>query len=445
MNEPLTKSLLQSFFNNPTVQYWTNVGIWLLGIALLVHLIYEMIKLSTTGKADFFSPLAKIAFGAALISLLPLIGSTIQNVAMGANVSGIEKSSAKLLEECWANSFQVLSEGGTWDFLENLFDIKTLMYLSTWLQLQAMLIVKILLLDIVWPTILGVIVIMGCLSIPLGSFPAMGSYTGWIRNVVEIALWPIVFGLMFSVMTTVFDKQIGQFKHLEPLMAEVSNNEDAIQDYLSNYNRSGIFGKEGFLYSGKLASGYTTYDQVIKAEKDNKEIFKKYTYIPSRFGLWIQYLAMNTAFIFLILGTPVICRIIVRTESASAIGSTVIGGATALATYVGYKTLAAASKFSSGAKGSLTGGKQSAQQVSAGQRPLPSGTPPGSGSSGISGTPSSEPTSSTQMTNDQLLGRLAYMVDRYANRNSALRQKAGLEPHTSQNSPQNDPNERSIS
>ena len=270
----------------------------ILGAALGIYMVIELYRLVTTGRCDMVTPIIKIA-GAILIlySLVP-IGNFISDAMQSTSEKLLNTNVFVLASDAWTAAFEGVS--GPIDFVSNLFSQITWLSLLTWLCLVIVIILKIVVIDVLFPILLGVVVITGALSIPIGVFPGANSMKGWVMNLVEISIWPLVFQILATMLFATFATQ---------LQAVDSESMAALRQMYNDVQPDNMMEKV------ELMADKEKQAQVKAIESG---VFKKF----------VKFLAIAAAYGLLCLFTPLLCRMIVRSESAGFVGGIVTAAST---------------------------------------------------------------------------------------------------------------------
>jgi hypothetical protein len=283
-----------------TVMGWGN-ALLSIGLALLVTI--EMYKVARGSPADFLTPIFRVIIAAAVMNALIPIGSFIGSQA---EIFANSQLQGEMINRGLASFMKVFEVkklldaglfGGMSGMAETAASPAGIVFYFGVIVSVLVIIVKYVLIDFVWSVLFVVVVATGAIAVPAGVLPGSKSFGGWIKNLFEIALWPVVFKLLVVLMITIQGATIDQI-----LAADVSSWLDKMD-------------------------GSSVIWVVIKA------------------------LSLNVAFGVIIVMTPYISRMIVRSESAAAVGSFATGMSLAAVTYVVSKVDARARKSGGNAWG----------------------------------------------------------------------------------------------
>jgi hypothetical protein len=281
-----------------------SVGITMLSVALAVSLIIQLYRHVVGGQSDFITPIVRVGLAIACLTLIRPIGDFFAGSAYALSNMLFSEDLFDLANQVWSNVMRGVEDPGVLDYVAALFSPMFWLCLGTYLQLITVAVIKIAIVDVLWPVMFGLVLFSGSLSIPLGLFPGVSSFKGWALNLCEIAIWPIVFQILATMLLACFQGQLTRMNDLA-LVWEKNDELEANAEALENLGADG------------------------KAQEFRAQIDKN---AKSKWGTLLRYWAINTAFLFLTLFVPLIARKIVRGESAGAIG----GIMTAVAARLGY-------------------------------------------------------------------------------------------------------------
>jgi len=229
-------------------------------------------------------------------------------------MSVFEQNVSKLASEAWAAAFEGVSKPGLLDYARAIFSPAAWLCLLTYLGLILVMVIKMLVIDVLWPVILGVVVFSGVIAVPIGVFPGVNSLKGWVMNLIEVSMWPIVFQIVITLLCATFATQLEDAKQLRI----VWDHMDA-RDMADDMVFSGLTDEHEDKVVSDLMQDKYGEDVVIPEE------------VHGMLYTFVKYLAILGAYACLCLFTPILCRIIIRSESASTLGTMVAGLSTAVA------------------------------------------------------------------------------------------------------------------
>lgn len=185
-----------------------SMGRAILGLAFALWILREAFELATKGRCDFARPLIRVAFAYALLSALPSIGAWAAGAAAQGATTMFAANESRLFvaayEHAVANQIGPAAEpGSTMEILgavSSLFTIRGMVNQLSMLVYLGMQASKLVVLHVLWPVCLSLVVVGGTIAVPLGAIPGSKGIEGWIKNLVEVALWPLVFNLVLSLM-----------------------------------------------------------------------------------------------------------------------------------------------------------------------------------------------------------------------------------------------------
>ncbi len=216
-------------------------GQQVLYVALLVWLLYETRQLLLHGRCDYLTPVVRVAVGWVLLEGLPTIGTVAERGVLHFTRDVLGAAN----HEQWIATMNHVLSGSLRISLVDvltLFSLRAILVFGSSLLYLLMGIVKLLVIDVLWPLVFGVVLIFGTLAIPLGTLPGVGALTGWLRNLVEVALWPVVFQTLVALQVATFGGLLEQVRHLDLVSVFTSFPPQSASDHAS-----GVAGHLGLL------------------------------------------------------------------------------------------------------------------------------------------------------------------------------------------------------
>lgn len=280
---------------------WTSAfvgfGQKLLGIAFAAMFLKETAGLLKGGRADLFTPVAKLALAAAVLKGLPGLAEMVAR----AGLTLADVISKDTWDDAWNAAQQQMTESARAE-LSSVFVLTPTLLLSMGtfflgLVMQAVSYV----IGVLWQVAMTCLILAGYLVIPLALIPGAGlTVRSWVKSLIEVSLWPVVFATVQRVSVSCFEAALARISELPA-----------------------IWSSEGAL-----------------ASVENQKLL-------------VQFWAMQLIFLFATILTPVLAMFVVRgtpvgvaVGSAMAAGMRVVGGA---AGFVGGSALGA--RITSGAAG----------------------------------------------------------------------------------------------
>ncbi len=198
------------------------LGRRLLVLGFVCWLLVESYKLITRGQCDYLTPCVRVATGALLLTGLPQLHATLSvEIHTAAGALGDENLKAAFVtayEHALGGSVEKMGDTGVLDavsMLANVFSLQGLMVFASMGLSIGMMITKIVIIDIMWPLCMGLVVVFGALAVPLGVLPGLGTLKGWLKNLLEVSLWPIVFQVIVSLMVASFSQSLSAMRDLD--------------------------------------------------------------------------------------------------------------------------------------------------------------------------------------------------------------------------------------
>jgi hypothetical protein len=280
-----TDLVLIQYRNLPGLSELQALGAEVLGLALLLALAVEMYHLLVRGSCDFITPILRIGLAFAVIQNIEGLGRFLGGTAERIGQSMCKASEAELFAEAFKHAVSQAYDQSAWEaaLSMNLFSVKTALLLFACGLYLAMMLIKLLVVDVLWPICFGLTLVLGVLAVPLGLIPG-GSARGWFRTLVEVALWPVVFQFLVAMMVGSFGGLLQQVIALDGLS----------------------------LFSQGISLG----DASAAAEKLSQGVF-----------VVVRFWALCAGYCLLGLGTPAVSAILMR---SAPVGAALTAGAMAV-------------------------------------------------------------------------------------------------------------------
>ncbi|MEQ8275140.1 MAG: hypothetical protein RKU31_15835 [Deltaproteobacteria bacterium] len=184
------------------------MGRAILGLAFALWILRETFELATKGRCDFARPLIRVAFAYALLSALPTIGAWAASAAAEGGTTMFAANESRLFVAAYEHAVQnqigpAAEPGSTMEILgavSSLFTVRGLVNQLSMIVYLGMQASKLVVLHVLWPVCLSLVVVGGTIAVPLGAIPGSKGIEGWIKNLVEVSLWPLVFNVILSLM-----------------------------------------------------------------------------------------------------------------------------------------------------------------------------------------------------------------------------------------------------
>jgi hypothetical protein len=287
------------------------IGSALLGLALAAWMLHELYRFLVAGQADFVTPILKVGGALLVLNAIVPLGDALSSGMRSLTDAVFDKNMAELASKAWTAAFEGVQDPGITDYLEAFFSPVFWVMVLTELQLMAVVVIKVCVIDVLWPVMFAIVLFTGVLAVPIGLFPGVNTARGWAMNLVEIAIWPLVFQMVTTLLLACFSGQLARMEELRGVWEQV----DELEARADALDRMGAFDE-----ADKLQS------QADQAQG-----------LDGKLGTLFKFWAINTAFMFLCLYTPALSRKIVRSESAGYIGGAMVAvGSGAVRGAIGY-------------------------------------------------------------------------------------------------------------
>ncbi|OGQ84630.1 MAG: hypothetical protein A2289_09690 [Deltaproteobacteria bacterium RIFOXYA12_FULL_58_15] len=211
---PLTNLAMAAGGENPLLGPFIGLGIKVLALMATIAFAREAYRLATGQPTHFVDVAVRWIVAAVLVMSIPHLATWMETTLKAAGNSLFAIGNAGLLEASYKKA--------TNDFKCNdldWMDIITMMAMpSGWLMLMAQLVSlvaqigKLVIIDILWPIVLNVTIIAGTLTVPVGFLEELGGLKTYMRNVLSVACWPLMFAILTVGIAGSFQKTLGGVK-----------------------------------------------------------------------------------------------------------------------------------------------------------------------------------------------------------------------------------------
>lgn len=198
----------------PVYAALASLGQKVLVLGFFAWLLVETYKLATKGQCDYLMPCVRFAVGSLLLRSLPAIHQEVSTTLLSAGQQLGTSNLQHLFLKAYMHAYGGL-QGSTLAMLGNVFSLQGMFALGSVGLAMAMQVVKVLVLDILWPICLGLVVAYGALAVPLGVLPGLSTLKGWVKNVIEVSLWPLVFQAIVGLMLGSFERTLASVSRLD--------------------------------------------------------------------------------------------------------------------------------------------------------------------------------------------------------------------------------------
>ena len=197
-------------FKIDAIAKFQTLGFTLMAGVFILVLVRRVMVFLESGDSNFLTPLLHVALGLLAIKYLPILGAVLLQVTEGI-------SRALYADQNLTDFFTTEYQGTGLDTYDaqkwsvNLWSFD-LMHFFARVAVFGMLVVKLVLIDIVWQLFFALSVLLGPLVIPLTlAFGGDGVKT-WLRTLIELMLWPIIYSLLMLLMHSVVMHPQGFFR-----------------------------------------------------------------------------------------------------------------------------------------------------------------------------------------------------------------------------------------
>jgi hypothetical protein len=268
----------------PGIEALQDIGCNVLALGLVVGIGIECYRVMRGGHVDLYGPAVRCMLGFFLLRTIPTLGAELFEIISSLSKGMGEESKLKLFGEAVgvAMGKTKCETSGLVATMRLLFTVQGWLAMLSSVLYVGMFVVKFLVIDILWPILFGLVVCLGVLSVPIGLFPGMNTIRGWFRNLIEIAVWPLVFEILVSMLATTFPK----------LIASMSAGEVGFDCGSAVADASGVVATAAVL--GEVSAN---------------------SYIAT-----LQFMAICLGYVVLLLFTPFLCAMVVRGAPVSVVG-----------------------------------------------------------------------------------------------------------------------------
>jgi hypothetical protein len=223
------------FSDIPGIGTTRAVGLQILALAIAIDLLRETLKLVRGAHADFIDVVIRGLAASILIAAIPSLSvmlsrgvTSVSNVLTDQSTGKLDAAFTGALtsfscenpEQQAALSNAGLSTAGfvpvVGEALNYFRTLATLVeftvspaglvLLGARLAVYGVLILKFFVIDVLWPIMFALTVYLGVIAIPITFLKEMGGLVQYARRVVSVALWPVVFSFLMTLITATFPR-----------------------------------------------------------------------------------------------------------------------------------------------------------------------------------------------------------------------------------------------
>jgi len=224
------------------------LGLKLLSLMVMIDVAREAWKLVRGVHTDFVAIAGRAAIAAFVVVTIPHAAVGLANAMTGVSEALFSQGRVDLMKKAFGSALREFDcspprpLGGVAEALDKVptaakvmvpvlgaasAAVDTVNALSFFLSpsgmlliigqliVYATLVVKYFVLDIMWPTMFAITVYMGVITVPITFAKEMGGLAHYARNVMAVALWPVVFSFLMILVTGAFPQ----------LLTDVGNGE----------------------------------------------------------------------------------------------------------------------------------------------------------------------------------------------------------------------------
>lgn len=200
-----------NFGEIPVLGGTVSIGLKILTIAVLIDLAREAARFARGLSADFVDVAIRAVVAAMAIAMIPWLSLTLSQSVLAISNQLFGEGRTALLNESFRAALRNFDcDVGTGFFggLEILFSPEGLLLILAHAILYAALLVKLVMIDVLWPIVFTLTVYLGVISIPVTFLKELGGLSHYIKGVISVALWPVVFSFLMVLVAAIFPKTI---------------------------------------------------------------------------------------------------------------------------------------------------------------------------------------------------------------------------------------------
>lgn len=167
---------------------------------ILVRVVIRFLKF---GNADFMTPLVHYSIGLVCIIYLPVVGQSLVSVTRTVSESIYADQNITEFLATEVNYYQRDGEDDPLAVLSSFLNGQTMVRFIARMFILAMLVVKIVLIDIIWQIFFAMTVMLGGITIPLTLAYGGNALTSWLRSLIELMLWPVIYSVLMLTMNSI--------------------------------------------------------------------------------------------------------------------------------------------------------------------------------------------------------------------------------------------------
>lgn len=185
------------------------LGYSIMGVLFLVAVARETIHLFRGKAPDYRGAVVRLFVGCSLLWAVPSIATVLGNISLAAYGMFQNETLAN-----FEHSFQVvLGSGGCEDLdwmdkISVFFSFRGLTLVFGFVVLFGFLIIKIAVIDVAWKVVFALVLFQAPITLSLATLEELGSFSGYFRTVLSVAVWPLTFGLIMTLTVMAFPETL---------------------------------------------------------------------------------------------------------------------------------------------------------------------------------------------------------------------------------------------
>jgi hypothetical protein len=205
----MNDTAIVSFTEVPGLGDTIAVGGKILLLILTIDLIRETTKMLRGTSADFVGVLVRGVAAATIIAVIPWASLQIADIVLGISKHLFEKGNVAMLDDSFKAAFgNFTCDVSGWEAIGLFFSKAGLLLLLAQAVLLVVLVMKMFIIDVMWPIMFCLVVYLGVITVPLSAMTELGGLWHYVRRVLAVAMWPITFGFLMVLIAATFPKTI---------------------------------------------------------------------------------------------------------------------------------------------------------------------------------------------------------------------------------------------
>ncbi len=295
------------------------LGIKILALMATIAFAREAYKLATGQQAKFLDVAARWAIAAVLVCGIPHIATWLQSTIQQAGNTLFEIADTASLEGSYKYAMSSFKcDNLDWMDLIAMFATPTgwLLLFAQLVSLASML-VKLVIIDVLWPIVLNLTIIAGAVTVPVGFLDELDGLKTYLRNVASVACWPLLFALLMTGIAASFPQTLkaveeGKIKaNCDELDKDITAAETVV---------AGVISRETGLSRNRVQGAMNGRESGVLSNVDTS------AEASTSFSGMLHYIAICIGHILLSLAIPLVAGSLFGAGGGASIISAMSGG-----------------------------------------------------------------------------------------------------------------------